>query len=152
MKISVVVIPIASPILIGVYKNNKLIDSISKEGKTSEILPLVFQDLLQNYEIEKIIYVNGPGSYMAIKVAYIFLKTLTQTLNIEFLAASGFIFNNNSPIKAIGKKYFFNIDGNIEIKSLDEKTKLNDFTLPKILNNNLFTSKTLPNYVLPAVT
>ena len=41
---------------------------------------------------------------MAIKVAYLFLKTISISKNIELESCSGFEFNKNSPIKALGKK------------------------------------------------
>ena len=34
---------------------------------------------------------------------------------IEFLAANGFLFNQNSPIKALGKKYFINENEEIKV-------------------------------------
>ena len=40
---------------------------------------------------------------MAIKVAYIFLKTISITRSIDLYACEGFEFNQNSPIKALGK-------------------------------------------------
>jgi hypothetical protein len=47
-NISILVISITSPILIGVYKNNNLMETISKEGKTSDVLPIIFDKLLKN--------------------------------------------------------------------------------------------------------
>ena len=106
-NLSVLVISIANPIKVGIYKDDLLIETITKNGKTSDILPSIFQEILNNHKITKILYVNGPGSYMAIKVAYIFLKTLSITNDIIFESSDGFEFNDNTPIKALGKKYFF---------------------------------------------
>ena len=151
-NIDVFVISLASPILIGIYENNTLIDTLSLEGKTSEVLPDIFKNILKQYKINNIIYVNGPGSYMAIKVAYIFLKTICIINKIEFLACSGFDVNSNSPIKALGKKYFVQ-DTNKEIfmRVLNEDEILNDFLLPKNINISNYSKDTLPNYQLPAV-
>ena len=111
---SVLVIPISTPLLVGVYdENNILIETFSKDGKTSDILPDIFKNIFLKYDLSTIYYVNGPGSYMSIKVAYIFLKTLCITKELELKAASGFKFNQNSPIKALGKKYFFNSNDDI---------------------------------------
>jgi hypothetical protein len=151
-NINVLVISIANPILIGIYKDNLLVEILSKEGKTSDILPLMFQDILNKYNISKIFYVNGPGSYMAIKVAYIFLKTLCITKSIEFKSADGFTFNGNTPIKALGKKYFFKAnDDSISIEFLKDSDKLEDFVLPQKLSNIVFNEDTLPNYNLPVI-
>lgn len=107
MKTTLFVISIANPILIGIYRDGTLEKIIEKYGKTSDILPNTVDNILQTTSIDEIIYVNGPGSYMSIKITYIFLKTLSITLNIPFMAISGFDVNNNSPIKALGQKYFF---------------------------------------------
>ena len=147
----VLVISISKPLLIGVYANSKLIKTYEDEGMTSDVLPVIFDDILKKYNISKISYVNTPGSYMAIKVAYVFLKTICLTKNIEFQACSGFEFNENSPIKALGKKYFINDKGNIKVDFLDKNSKIHDFKLPDVLDNVNFTSETLPIYNLPAV-
>ena len=101
--IEVLVISISNPLLIGIYENEQLIDEYKIEGKTSDLLPVLFNDLLNKYNINRLNYVNTPGSYMAIKVAYVFLKTISITKNIEFRACDGFEFNEKSPIKALGK-------------------------------------------------
>jgi len=150
-KVSILVISISNPILVGIYDNDKLIEKISLEGKASDALPNIFNEILKNYEIVSIFYVNGPGSYMAIKVAYIFLKTLSITKNIEFKACSGFNFNSNSPIKALGKKYFIkDVDDNILIDFIKDN-EIKEFQLPNDLNKNIFSKDILPNYNLPAV-
>ena len=147
----VLVISISNPLLIGVYKNKNLIEELRVEGLTSDVLPVVFEKIISKYNIDRINYVNTPGSYMAIKVAYVFLKTLSIAKDIELLACSGFCFNENSPIKALGKKYFINCDGGIKVDFLDKDTKIADFKLPKLLEDIKFTKETLPIYNLPAV-
>jgi hypothetical protein len=88
---------------------------------------------------------------MAIKVAYVFLKTLSITKNIELKSCSGFEFNGNSPIKALGKKYFINDENGIKVDFLDNKSTMSDFKLPDLLENINFSDETLPIYNLPAV-
>ena len=151
-NIEVLVISISNPILIGIYEDKNLIQTISNEGKTSDILPSIFQNILDQYNIQALYYVSSPGSFMAIKVAYIFLKTLSITLNIPLKAMDGFSFNNNTAIKALGKKYFFKSkDGNITTRLLNQDDKLEDFTLPNHILNLKCLDDTLPQYHLPAV-
>ncbi len=151
-KVDILVISISNPILLGIYFENKLLNTIELEGKTSDTLPSIFQKLVKEYSFGTLLYVNGPGSYMAIKIAYIFLKTFAITKDIPLKSASGFEFNNNTPIKALGKKYFFNTcDDNIEVKFLSEDDKLCQFKLPSELDITLFSDDSLPNYQLPAV-
>ena len=55
-------------------------------------------------------------------------------------------------IRFVIKKYFFNKeDGSISIEFLKDTDKLIDFELPTMLNKNIFTEDSLPNYNLPAV-
>jgi len=157
-KYKVLVISISQPILIGIYKNDILLETLSKEGKTSDILPSLFEKILLKYEVNEIYFVNGPGSYMAIKIAYIFLKTISIVKKIKLYAVSGFDFNNNSPIKALGKKYFFRKNRNnnklendkITIEFLNG-TEIEDFKVPQNFENIQYNEDTLPQYNLPAV-
>lgn len=154
-KYKALVISIANPIQIGIYKDNVLIESISKEGKTSDILPLLFDEILDKYNVNEIYYVSGPGSYMAIKIAYIFLKTISIVNSIKFYSVSGFDFNNNSPIKALGKKYFFRNKNKLENDKITieflNNTIIEDFKIPQNFKDVKYSEDTLPKYNLPAV-
>ena len=147
-SVDIVAIVISKPLLIGVYENGKLIEKIEKEGMTSEILPLIFDKLLEKYHINSIIYSKGPGSYMAIKLAFVFFKTLEIVKNIKLLAADGFYFNKNQPIKAAGNNYFVKKEGIITLKKDEKEGK---FYLPEKLNFNDFEENTEPLYILKAV-
>ncbi|WP_419782585.1 hypothetical protein [Malaciobacter marinus] len=150
--IEIFIISISNPLLIGIYKENNLLEEIKVEGKTSDVLPVIISEVLKKHEnISGLYFVNSPGSYMAIKVAYIFLKTLSITKNIPLYASNGFNFNNNSPIKALGKKYFIKENDIIKVDFLDNDIKIHDFKLPNSLNKELFSKNTLPIYNLPAV-
>lgn len=149
--IEVLVITISNPLLVGVYEDKQLVEEIKIYGLTSDELPVVFEKLTEKYKIEKVIYVNTPGSFMSIKIAYIFLKTLTMIKGIEFEAANGFLFNENSPIKALGKKYFINENGGIKVDFLPNICKISDFQLPNNIEDYSFNKDTLPIYNLPAV-
>ncbi|MBL3519775.1 hypothetical protein H0A43_04765 [Arcobacter lanthieri] len=149
--IEVLVITISNPLLIGIYKDKKLIKEYKLEGLTSDELPLLFEKLLLEFDINKVVYVNTPGSFMSIKIAYIFLKTITMIKNIEFEAIDGFLFNQNSPIKALGKKYFIKNENDIKVDFLPNECKISDFELPKSIEDYKFNKETLPIYNLPAV-
>ena len=66
-KVDIVLVALSSPILVGIYEDKKLIDSITTDEKSSEVLPIIFKDLLDKYDIQNLFYANGPGSFMAIK-------------------------------------------------------------------------------------
>lgn len=149
--IEVLVITISNPLLIGIYENKKLIKEYNLEGKTSDLLPSLFEELLEDFDIKKIIYVNSPGSFMSIKVAYLFLKTICICKNIEFNSCEGFVFNQNSPIKALGKKYFIKDGNDIKVDFLEKDCIIRDFKLPMCIEKYNFNEETLPIYNLPAV-
>lgn len=149
--IEILVITISNPLLVGIYENKNLIKEIQLDGLTSDKLPILFKDLLKEFNIKSIAYVNTPGSFMSIKIAYIFLKTICQIKNIDFLAIDGFTFNQNSPIKALGKKYFINDNGLVKVDFLQNVCRIQDFKLPKSVENIKFYKDTLPIYNLPAV-
>ncbi|RDX35389.1 hypothetical protein DZA35_00600 [Arcobacter sp. HD9-500m-PIT-SAG03] len=147
----VFVISISNPILVGLYKNKKLIMAYEDEGKTSEVLPKLFNIILKEYDIGGLYYISSPGSYMSIKVSYVFLKSLCIVKDIPLKATMGFHFNENSPIKALGKKYFFYENNEIKIDFLKPIDVIKKFSLPQNLDDDLFSSDTLPKYNLPAV-
>ena len=149
--IEILVITISNPLLIGMYEDKKLINEYKLDGKTSDLLPNLFEKLLKEYEINRIIYVNSPGSFMAIKIAYIFLKTISISKNIELVASEGFLFNENSPIKALGKKYFIKDENKIKVDFLEKDCIIRDFKLPMCIEKYNFNKETLPIYNLPAV-
>ena len=145
-----VVIALTSPIMIGVYKDKKLVETITSEERSSEVMPELFKALTQKYDIKHIVYANGPGSFMAIKVSYIFLRTLCIVKNISLLATDAFYFNNNSPIKAVGKLYFVKNRDSIETETLREAPVM-EFTLPQQLILEDFSKESAPFYGIGAV-
>ena len=135
------------------YENQILIDEFESREKTSDILPKIFDTILKKYTCTNLYFAKGPGSFMSIKITYLFLKTLTITKNIKLFATDGFSFNQNSPIKAIGTLYFIKKDGIISTQKItdDEIKKIKAFILPKNLSYQLFTTDNEPLYILPAV-
>lgn len=147
-SVDIVAVVISSPLLIGIYENEELVKTIKKEGKTSDILPEIFDSLLKDYEINSIVYSKGPGSFMAIKIAYVFFKTLEIAKNISFFGADGFWFVKNGGIKAVGNSCFVKKEG---IISLEKNIKAGEFELPKRLNDEMKDKNTAPLYILKAV-
>ena len=149
-NVDVLLIALSSPILIGVYENKRLIEKIQSNEKSSEVLPLLYKDILERYSVERLFYANGPGSFMAIKVAYIFLKSIAIIKKIPLFATDAFYFNKNRPIKAIGKLCFVKIASEIKTQKL-ETVPENSFELPVELDYSEFTTHTTPLYMIGAV-
>jgi len=149
-KYTLLIISISSPLLIGVYENNKRIVTISSELKTSEILLPTITDALDKYNISKIIYTRGPGSYMAIKLTYIMLKTIEIVRGIRCFGCSGFSLNGNQPIKAIGNLYFIKEKETIMTKKYEQPVNA-PFALPQSIHDLEIDEESTPEYILPAV-
>jgi len=149
-NVDLIVIELSSPILVGVYQDNELIETISSNEQSSEALPQIFGKILERYSINHVVYTRGPGSFMAIKVAYIFLRTLCIVNKCELLATDAFAFNKNQPIKAFGKLYFIQSNGMITTQKFDEPPEV-AFELPEKINLSNYSQETTPLYVLPAV-
>jgi len=149
-SVDLVFITLSSPIKIGVYENNKLIDTVVSEEKSSEILPIIYKQLDKTYNIKKLFYANGPGSFMAIKVAYIFLKSMSVLKKIPLFATDAFYFNKNQPIKAIGKLCFVKIASEIKTQKLETAPNM-EFNLPDVLDYTEFSTTASPLYGIGAV-
>lgn len=149
-SVDLVFITLSSPVLVGVYEEKKLIETIKSYEKSSEILPNIFDELSKKYKIKKLFYANGPGSFMAIKIAYIFLKSMSVLKNIPLLATDAFYFNENQPIKAIGKLFFVKISSEIKTQKLEIAPEAS-FILPDVLDYSEFNTAAAPIYGIGAV-
>lgn len=150
ISVKLIVVALSTPLQIGVYENNELIETFTSQEHTSDVLPTLFDAILEKYSVEEMVYANGPGSFMSIKVSYLFLKTISIVNNIPFFAVDAFYFNENSPIKAVGKLYFVKISSKICTETLSEVVT-SDFKLPKQYNKNDFNEDTAPFYGIDAV-
>ncbi len=145
------VIALGNPILVGIYDaQGKLIEKIEQEGMGSDLLPAIFEPLLEKYTFNRLIYANGPGSFMGIKVTYLFLKTLSIVKNIPLFALDAFTFNENHPIKAVGKLYFVKNSNTISLQPL-ETPIIRAYRLPDVLSVNNFNADSAPYYGIDAV-
>ncbi len=135
---------------IGLYNKSVLEKVYFLEGKTSEVLLPFLEKILQQFPIETIIYTNGPGSYMATKIAYVLLKTIQIVKEIEIKAIDAFTLNNNKPIKALGKLYFVKEKENIITKRFDKAIE-QTFFMPKDLSKIKISNKIEPQYFIGAV-
>jgi len=149
-EVDILLVALTSPIKIGIYDKNTLIETIESNEKSSDILPQIFKKLLNTYDVKQLFFANGPGSFMAIKVAYIFLKSLSILKKIPLFATDAFSFNENSPIKAIGKLYFVKVASEIKTQKLENISEAK-FMLPDILEYSKFNTKTTPYYMINAV-
>lgn len=126
------------------------IEQIESSEKTSEALPKIFEQILKRFTCKRVFFARGPGSFMAIKITYIFLRTLAITKGIELFASDGFYFSHDLPIKAMGKLYFVKENGTIAVKILPEPIETL-FFLPQTIEEHCFSKEIEPLYILPAI-
>jgi len=149
-KYEVLIISIASPLLLGVYRDGELVEKIETQEKTSEILLKKLSELSKKYNYKRLVYTNGPGSYMAIKLTYITLRSLEILKGITFDGCDAFDLNKQNPIKAVGKLYFIKENNTIITKKFDEAVEQR-FELPSMLSEVTILENNKPMYILPAV-
>ena len=118
--------------------------------QTSEALPLLFESILKAYQPKRLFFARGPGSFMAIKITYIFLKTVSITLGIPLFACDGFVFNEGRAIRAMRNLYFIKEADVITTTHLVDPVEQH-FALPSVLDETLFHNDIEPLYMLPAV-
>ncbi|MFX3627185.1 tRNA threonylcarbamoyladenosine biosynthesis protein TsaB [Campylobacter molothri] len=133
--------------MLGIYKNNLLVKSITSYEKASEFIPKILQELLQDFTFDELIYANGPGSFMGIKISYVSLSTLSIVRNIPLFAISAFELNNNQPISAHKEMCFVKKGDEIFL----EKAISGEFVLPLNLSKLNKKNDNLPFYFLPAI-
>ena len=149
-RYELLIISISSPLILGVYEEGMLIETISSDLKTSEILLPLIKECLDKYDVSTIIYTRGPGSYMAIKLTYIIIKTIEIMQGITRVGCSGFTLNGGEPIKAIGNLYFIKEKETIITKKYEQPVNVK-FTLPQSIQDLELDEESTPDYILPAV-
>ena len=133
--------------MLGIYEDERLIKSIISDEKASEFLPKILQNLLLEYEFNELIYANGPGSFMGIKISYVILKTLSIVKEIPLFAVSAFELNGFTPISANKNLCFVLKNEKINL----EKSLAGEFFLPKNLQELNLKNDNLPFYFLDAI-
>jgi len=141
---------LAVPMQLGLYRSQSLVLSRTVEGQTSERLLEAVASLLEKYEIREILYVNGPGSNLSIKLTYIMLRSIEMLRGIPFRGVSGFALNGNKPIKAMGSLYFTKEKETIITQKFDNSV-MQEFWLPDQLHQLPLEEENKPYYNLPAV-
>ena len=143
--------PIASPLQFALYdREGTLAEAWEVEGYVSEHLIGELDRILSGREIGRILYANGPGSYMGIKLTYITLRTLELLRGIPFEGVSAFSLNGNRPLKAMGKLYFVKEKETIITRKFDE-TIPQEFRAPQHLSAIKAAEDRRPDYRIPAV-
>lgn len=145
---SIVLYSASSPFLAGVYKNGVKEEEYESGEKTSRAIVEFFEDILGCFEIDTIYFAKGPGSFMSIKITYIFLKTLSVTKNIKLKAVDSFFFSKNGYLKASKNSYFLKKEDTISLTKIGEEPLI---FLPEAIEEEAFSDDCEPFYYLPPV-
>lgn len=146
--ITLLVASFAKPTLIGVYSaQNELIRSFAEDGKITDFLYQITSEIDKNYLIKRLVYTQGPGSFMGLKLAYVFLASFAIARNIPFEAISSFAIA--SKIHAHKNRWFVQNGDRVEVVEMADQTDL--IALPRSIDSIAFESDKLPRYELPAV-
>ncbi len=138
---------LANPLQIGLYEDDILIKRYESSQKASEALPVLLNEILAEFEVQRLIYANGPGSYMGIKISYVSLKTLSIVQNLPLFAVCAFELNDYAPIRANNALCFVYEKGQIAL----QKATAGEFALPANLSGLSLSSDNAPFYFLDAV-
>ncbi|ARR02920.1 N6-L-threonylcarbamoyladenine synthase, TsaB subunit [Campylobacter vicugnae] len=110
-------------------------------------MTIAIANLDSKYKINKIIYANGPGSFMGLKVAYLTLCTFCIARGLELYGVDGFSLNGFRPIRANKNMSFVLENSKISLQKIEPC----EFELPKKLDGLNLMADALPNYVIDAV-
>jgi tRNA A37 threonylcarbamoyladenosine modification protein TsaB len=103
----------------------------------------------ERFTIVKLLYVRGPGSFMGLKLSYLFCKSFAFARDIPFLAADSFALSGGKPIFSRNGRRFVKKGETIEIESFDAPFA-EALLPPKKLDARMFDKQTLPDYILSA--
>lgn len=140
---------VSSPFKLGVYEDEKLVKIYEKEGKASDVLPVLVAEATSEFEPCEIYYTHGPGNHMSLKIAYVCFKTLAITKNISLFGLNPFDFNGNSPIAAMAGSFFVHEEGKITLTKTQSGNA--PFVLPSIADFEALKQDEEPVFLLPAV-
>ena len=140
----------ASPVLLGIYADSRLVMQFCDAQKTDIALVQIFSQALDwlhahDYAMAKLIIARGPGSNTSLKLSYIFAQTFAIAKNIPVTGVSSFALNGNAPIFAFGQSSFVQENGAIK---LVKNATAGCFALPQDIAHLQQTSDCEPLYVL----
>lgn len=148
-KRTLLINPISTPLKFALYEDDRLKRQWDREGYASQTLIEELMCCMVD-GLDEILYVNGPGSQMGIKLTYIALETLRLLHGIPFEAISAFALNGNRPLKAVGRLYFVKEKETIITKVLEENIA-QEFSFPDRVDSLERELVNRPDYRLPAV-
>lgn len=151
LPVTVLLISASRPMRLAVYdRAGAKLESFESDAPATESFYPLFKAIDEQYAIEKLAYARGPGSFMGLKLGYVFMQTLALARNLPFAAASSFALSGGAPVHAHGKRWFVPQGNEVSVQTFDPAPE-NRLLPPDRLDLSLFDTNTEPDYLMPAV-
>lgn len=138
---------------IGIYKNNILINSISEETQNShlEIIHENLKKLLEETnvtynEFEKVIVVNGPGSFTGVRIGLMVAKVIACEFKIPLFTISSLLLLSTSHLDKSTLKVKFSKIKNYVINYKVKCNKIVEYEQLSQIDKNDVTIEMFQNY------
>ncbi len=149
--VTLLLLSVASPIQIGLYdRSGQRIEAFSYEQKASAVLYSAFEAIEGRFEITALAYARGPGSFMGLKLGFVFLRSYAIVKGLPMYAADSFLFNEGAPIGASRSRSYVKEGDRISIRRLESPPK-SAMALPDRLDWSAMDAPLEPLYIQPAV-
>ncbi len=149
--VTLLLLSAASPMQIGLYdEKGALLEQQQLAGKASSELYPAFEAIDRAYQVTALAYARGPGSFMGLKLGFVFLRSYAIAKNIPMYAADSFYFTGGYPIMASRVRAYFKSGEEISIGRLESPPE-SGLRLPDRLNLSELDAPLEPLYIQPAV-
>ncbi|GHV10482.1 glycoprotease [Campylobacterota bacterium] len=150
-SVSLLLLSATRPTRLAIYgEDGGVIEQFQSDLPLTESLYDAIKAFDEAYAIERVLYARGPGSFMGLKLGYLFLRSFALGRGIDFLAADSFALSGGAPIHSHSKRWFVLENGSAAIRSFDS-APAEVLSPPERLDLTLFSAETAPNYILSAV-
>lgn len=150
-KVSVLLISATRPMRLAVYdETGARIESHESDAPATESLYPLFKSIDDRYEITRLAYAKGPGSFMGLKLGYVFLQSFALARKLPFTAASSFALSGGNPVHAHGKRWFTQRGDQVGVQTFEVAPEAS-LLPPERIDFSVFEPACEPEYLMPAV-
>ena len=139
------------PFVLAVYdERNELIEQHASDQHLTTALYMITSEIDARYCVTKVAYIRGPGSFMGLKLGFVFMRSFALARGIDFTAADSFALTADRPVFSHKNRYFVKENGVISVQRFDQPQP--NFLIPPLaLDTTIFNADTLPQYILGAI-
>ena len=140
-----------TPLCVGLYDaSGVLVRRYERTGQISQVLYPLFREIGAEFEVVALAYARGPGSFMGLKLGFVFLRSFAIAKKIPMRSASSFFFSAGAPIVATRHSAYLLSDDKISLCRLESAPE-NRMQLPKRVDFEALDEPLEPLYIQPAV-